>query len=43
MSIQKPVGCRACGSSEGGQIISNQNNAYTIKIIENSHHLNIRL
>ena len=34
MSTEKPVGCRACGTNE--QIISNQNNAYTIKLIENT-------
>jgi len=48
MSTEKPVGCRACGSngqiinsqgqilSSQEQIISSQNNAYTIKIIENT-------
>jgi hypothetical protein len=40
-SITKPVGCRACGSAVSfstydGPQISNQNNAYTIKLIENT-------
>ena len=34
MSTEKPVGCRACGNK--GQTISSQNNAYTIKLIENT-------
>ena len=41
MSTEKPVGCRACGtapsySTYNGPQFSNENNAYTIKIIENT-------
>jgi hypothetical protein len=41
MSTEKPVGCRTCGTAlsyttYNGPQFSNQNNAYTIKLIENT-------